>query len=181
VSQLPANRATRRDRESGVALVELVLVMFPLVIFVGGVLQFGIAISNWHNLNRIANEGARWAALNSWPNCTTSPNVCSDSSTCDDTLDDYLRCEAARAGITPSSVDVEICRPVGATAAAGQPVTIRLTARVNFLSASEVRASTAKGVGDSGFMEWLGLDIRGEATMRLEAAPTNLTNLGGCT
>ena len=77
VRPLDDTRARRRqDRESGQAMVEFVLVLFPLLVLVGGVIQLGIGIANWHDLNRIANEGARFAATNEWPGCAASQQTC---------------------------------------------------------------------------------------------------------
>ena len=132
----------RQDRESGQAMVEFVLVLLPLVVFVGGVIQLGIGIANWHDLNRIANEGARYAAINEWPDCPSGAQPCTGNPACTASqaalngrsLANFLRCEAVDAGlegIRPQ--DVVICRP-NATAAIGDPVTVRLSNRVNFLS-----------------------------------------------
>lgn len=155
----------RRDRESGVAVVEFVLVLFPLIIFVGGIIQLGIGIADWHNLNRIANEGARWAAINDWPDCTEAPDVCAGDNTCDDTFVNFLRCEAVDAGMPASAVQITVCQPAGAVQDVGEPVTVRLTSRVKFLSGSK---------NDRRKADWLGFNIRGQATMRLETRPTNL-------
>lgn len=160
----------RQDRASGQAMVEFLLILFPLVLFVGGVIQLGIGISDWQNVNRIANEGARWAATNDWPNCTEAPAVCKSDATCDDSLGDYLRCQVTNAGLAPGTVQVVICQPAGATPEVGEPVTVRLRSRVNFLSGDET---------DPRVIEWLGITIRGQATMRLETRPT-LLGLGTC-
>lgn len=158
----------RQDRESGQAVVEFVLVLIPLVIFVGGIIQLGIGISDWHNVNRIANEGARWAAMNDWPNCTDQPAVCKGDATCDDTFTNYLRCQATNAGLPAGSVQIAVCQPAGATPDVGEPVTVRLRSRVNFLNGSKA---------DRKKVDWLGITIRGQATMRLETRPTNLGSL----
>jgi hypothetical protein len=162
----------RQDRESGQAIVEFVLVLIPLVIFVGGIIQLGIGVSDWHHVNRIANEGARYAAINDWPTCVEAPAVCKGDVTCDDSLNNYLRCQARNAGLPPSTI--RLCQPAAAASGApevGEPVTVRLTTRVTFLGGS--RADRKK-------LDWLGITIRGQATMRLETRPTSLGALGAC-
>ena len=65
-------------------MVEFALILFPLLILVAGIIQFGIALNYWLDMQRIANQGARWAAVNNWPpdcpagsavgDCDGSPN-----------------------------------------------------------------------------------------------------------
>ena len=151
-------------------MVEFVLVLIPLIIFVGGVIQLGIGVASWHELNRIANEGARFAAVNEWPNCPSGLQPCTGNppdchpanpSTLNGrSLENYLRCEAIDAGL-PAITPV-ICRP-NATATIGDPITVRLMYRVNFLSADG---------SDRNKATWLGVDLRGEATMRIERTPS---------
>jgi hypothetical protein len=156
-------------------MVEFLLVLFPLIVLVGGVIQLGIGISHWHDLNRIANEGARFAAVNEWPDCPATETTCTGNPPCNAqpatlrrrSLANYLRCEATDAGL-PSSVGVTICSPAG-TATFGEPVTVRLTSRFNYLSLNQD--------GSNG-VSWLGADIRGEATMRVERPPTKYTASG---
>ena len=47
-------------------MVEFALILFPLLIIVAGIIQFGIALNYWLDMQRIANQGARWAAVNCW-------------------------------------------------------------------------------------------------------------------
>jgi hypothetical protein len=149
-------------------MVEFALVLVPLIIFVGGAIQLGIGIANWHDLNRIANEGARYAAINEWPNCppvaqpcTSNPTLPGGAPNCTTatgwSLAHFLRCEATDAGLR--GVVPLICRP-GSTATIGDPITVRLTRRINFLSSASQRVTR------------LGVTLRGEATMRLERTPS---------
>ena len=122
-------------------MVEFVLVLFPMIVLVGGVIQLGIGIANWHDLNRIANEGARFAATNEWPGCSATQLTCTQNppdcqappATDPDgrSLDNYLRCEAERRGSRSHDATV-ICNPEGT--GVGEPVTIKLTSHINFLS-----------------------------------------------
>ena len=58
---------SRADRESGQAATEFALILIPLMIVVGGIIYFGIGLNYWLDMNRVANQGARWAAVNNWP------------------------------------------------------------------------------------------------------------------
>ena len=68
----------RKNNESGQAMVEFALILFPLLIVVTGIIQFGIGLNYWLDMNRVANQGARWATVNNWPaQCprpTTTPS-----------------------------------------------------------------------------------------------------------
>ena len=41
------HRARRRHDESGQAMVEFALILFPLLILVAGIIQFGIGLNYW--------------------------------------------------------------------------------------------------------------------------------------
>ena len=57
-------------------MVEFALILIPLLILVVGILQFGIGLNYWLDMNRLSNQGARWAVVNSYPGCArTDPNV----------------------------------------------------------------------------------------------------------
>ena len=151
-------------------MVEFALVLLPLLVFVGGIIQLGIGIANWHDLNRIANEGARYAAINEWPNCPMGLQPCTGNPTCHPanpaslngrSLANYLRCEAVDAGL-PAGVTLVICRPL-ATAAPGDPIRVKLAYRVNFLNHDS---------GDVRKVSWFGVTLRGDATMRIERTPS---------
>ena len=47
-------------------MVEFALILFPLLILVVGIIQFGIGLNYWLDMNRLANQGARWAVVNAY-------------------------------------------------------------------------------------------------------------------
>ena len=62
-----------RSRERGQALVEFALIAPLFLLIVVGIIQFGIGLNYWLDLNRLANQGARWAVVNhGWTNCDVS-------------------------------------------------------------------------------------------------------------
>ncbi len=66
VSAVHANapRAPRRaERESGQALVEFALILPLFLLIVVGIIQFGVGLNFWLDMQRIANQGARWAVV----------------------------------------------------------------------------------------------------------------------
>jgi hypothetical protein len=116
-------------------------------------MQFGVALNYWHDLQRIANQGARWAGVNAYPGCPqTGPET-----PCEPSLQAYLETEPVSKGLKP---DVEVCfeeMSGGASGAAiGDPVTVRVTSTVELVP--------LVGIGH--------LDLSGVATMRVEQPPT---------
>ena len=135
-----------RSRERGQALVEFALIAPMFLLIVVGIIQFGIGLNYWLDLNRIANQGARWAVVDKWPACPGDP-------TC--TLIEHLEMQAVSGGLDPQ---VAICFENGETV--GEPVTVRAEHAFNFLA----------------IMDLAPITLRGRATMRIEQPPTNLTN-----
>jgi Flp pilus assembly protein TadG len=163
----------RRDRESGQATVEFALILFPLLMVVSGIIYFGIGLNYWLDMNRIANQGARWAVVNNWPpecqrtdaTCTTVP-ACTSATRTKVKLQDTLKCMAISKGLQ-DGVLVDICYP-NTTNNAGDPVRVRLRQPYNFF-----------------FLDSVGITLTAKATMRLEQPPNfsklQPDNAGVCT
>ena len=170
----------REDRERGQAMVEFALILFPLLLLVAGIIQFGIALNFWLDSNRIANQGARFAVVNAWPGCerTDAADSCVNTYDCDDpaldppvdpalnqSLENYLRCQAISNGLQ-NSVQVSICYPDDGDAttqngSVGTPVRVRLESDFEWLPL--IGGAVGRPT----------LNLRGEATMRLEQDQTN--------
>ncbi len=61
--------ATHRVREqTGQAVVEFAILLFPLALIVIGILDFGRALNYYNDLTQLAGQGARAAAVNQNPN-----------------------------------------------------------------------------------------------------------------
>jgi hypothetical protein len=143
--------ARRHDRESGQAMVEFALILFPLLFLVSGIIWFGIGLNFWLDMNRIANQGARFAVVNCGPG--TAPPACTPS------LQQWLTNEAISQGNDPT---VAICyenmsgqsggNPVPTV---GDPVTVRLKQPFNLVP-----------------MLSISIDLKASATMRLEQVPS---------
>ena len=164
-----AARRHRQDPESGQATTEFALILIPLVMLIGGIIYFGIGLNYWLDMNRVANQGARWAAVDNWPapcprnpdpldtsySCTTPYPTCNSSTGIlkpgsHATLQEVLRCSAR------NNPAVNICYPgkTPSTATLGDPVRVTLTAPYKFFFWDSVR-----------------ITLTARATMRLEQLP----------
>jgi Flp pilus assembly protein TadG len=148
----------RRDRESGQATVEFALILFPLLIIVVGIIQFGIGLSYWLDMNRLANQGARWAVVNGWPNCPRTQGTACNAATVgpSNRLDVYIESEALTQGLE-SAVNATVCYPDDGDASTtpgtvGTPVRVRLDAPFTFRA----------------IMKLGSINLRATATMRIE-------------
>lgn len=137
-----AVRSTLRD-ESGQAAVEFGLLVPFLCILVLVLVDFGKAMNYWLDLNHVAAEGARKAAVNVYPTAAEYQTY----------VRDRLETTELQSGGTssiPTAATVSICLPEGGDV--GDPVTVRVEVGyrwIPFISSTE----------------W---DIKGTATMRLE-------------
>jgi hypothetical protein len=157
-------RALRRLRsERGVALTEFALILPVLMLLLIGMLEFGKALNYWIDQTHLANQGARWAAVNRNPSLTPGTQ----------SLQQYI---AARANTDElelggtkniqAPLSVFICFPTGSTNV-GQPVRVIVSTTYHWLPLIGAK------VGAS-------VPIRGTATMRIEAKPVNYAANGPC-
>jgi TadE-like protein len=149
---LIAVRRTRARDERGQALVEFALIAPLFLMIVFGIIQFGVGLNYWLDLQRIANQGARWAAVNAYPNCPVE----GPAAPCSPTLQEYLVSEPVSGGLKPT---VSVCfeqmsEPTGAVI--GDPVTVHLN--------SDFKLLPLIGIGR--------VNLKAEATMRIERQPT---------
>ena len=149
-------RRTRRKDERGQAMVEFALIAPLFLLIVAGIIQFGVGLNFWLDMQRIANQGTRWAAVNRFPGCTTGTTVCGSP-----TLQAYLASEPVSGGLKTC---VTVSLPDGTVS--GKPVTVQLD--------SPFQLVPILGIGK--------LHLRAKATMRLEQDATRYaTGLGGTT
>ena len=158
-----AARRHRQDPESGQAMVEFALIAPLFLMIVVGVIQFGVALNFWFDMQRLVNQGARSAAVNCGP---SAANQCGPT-----TLAAYL---GPKRAATPEGQviskgnfpTVEICyvpptsngtAPPGWTPSAGDAVRVTLTDRYRL----QAIVNLAK------------IDLKARATMRLEQDPTS--------
>lgn len=163
-------RGSRRLRgERGVAMVEFALVVPLLLLVAVGLLQFGRVFYYWITTNHLANEGARWAAVD----CAPATSGCGLGA---GNLQQYIYDNAGISGNTElqsgagSGLKVCIIPPVSV----GDPVTFKVQKRFTFLP---------YGLGA------MKVDINGSSTMKAEffrasggTAPSysSVNNIGVC-
>jgi Flp pilus assembly protein TadG len=157
----------RRARsEDGLALVEFALLLPVLALLLFGMLDFGKAFNYWIDETHLANEGARFAAVNRNPGGSGM------------TLQQFIREQATTAELknggtssVGSPLQVCVAFPSG-TSNVGDPVKVTVQTTYTWLGFIAGRIGLNQTT------------IRGQATMRLEAAPTNYqvaNNIGSCT
>ena len=163
--------------ERGQALVEFVLLLPVFLLITFGVIEFGKAFNYWIDTTHLANEGARYAAVNRWPTCPSD-----DTSFCHEQLRAYVQQRAntkeladgganVKSGLTynvgsPSAADgIVICFPESGSTDVGKAV--RVTVKAKYELAVVDGLFSAIGLDDIGE-----INLSSSSTMRLERKPT---------
>jgi Flp pilus assembly protein TadG len=142
---------TLADDERGVAVVEFALILPVLLGIVLGIIQFGTAFNYWNDLNQVAADGARYAAVNKVPSGGT--------------LTSFVQGQADTGELrNGASVCVQFI-----SAATGQPV---LESQAQVGDSVKITASYPFRFANIGPLSAMAPTIRGNATMRLEQMPT---------
>jgi hypothetical protein len=162
----PYRRAARRlGIERGQALVEFALIAPLFLMLVVGIIQFGVALNFWLDMQRIANQGARWAVVDAYPGCprTSPPGL---GCAAPGAFQTFLSNEKiAKGEVINPYICFEAKTGPGGTAAAGDPVTVTINRPFTFNLI----------VGHVGT-----INLHAAATMRTEWAPTVYTEDGPC-
>jgi hypothetical protein len=166
---------TRFREARGTALAELALVLPLLLVLLLGMLDFGKALNEWIDETHLANEAVRLAAVNykpdaGWPSCpTTDPTGgigCYIQRTAN--IGEFTNGRTGNA-YAPTQDGAKVCidfPDVGhTTPVVGDPVEVEITVDYQWLNYVATWLSPTT-------------PLRGKATMRLEALPTNYTS--GC-
>jgi hypothetical protein len=155
-----SGRLRGRKSERGQVLVEFALLAPLFLLIVVGILQFGLALNFWLDMQRIANQGARWAVVNKFPTCASAPNVKCTSPT----LQTHLADEPVSQGLN-DKVCVDVTFPSG-TSNVGDPVKVEVYAPFRFVA----------------LLNLAKIRLGADATMRLEQVPGRYgSGLGGTT
>jgi Flp pilus assembly protein TadG len=151
-----AGRSLRDER--GTALVEFALVLPVILLLIFGILWFGRAFNYSTDQTHLANEAARFAAVNANPG---APNQ---------TLPQWINSQIDTTELQSGSSDVPqpatvaICFPNG-TSNVGDPVEVAITSQFKFIPILNLPGT---------------ITIKRTATMRLESTPTNYSAVGTC-
>jgi Flp pilus assembly protein TadG len=154
-SGTPSPFLSRLRGESGQGVVEFGMVVPLLCVLVLVFVDFGKAMNYWLDLNHVAMEGARRAAVNQYPTAGEYQTY----------VRDRLETEELKSGGTgsvPSAAEVAICLPEGSDV--GDPVTVQVKVDYDWIP------FIATGV----------FGIKGTATMRLEQK-ADFSGVGTCT
>lgn len=169
----PNSKATAFKRwlrdERGVAVTEFALVLPLLMLLLFGMLDFGKAFNYWLDETDIANQGARFAAVNNNPGASASL-----------TLQNYLRASADTKELelgsgfsTLGALKICVSFP-NTTSNVGDPVDVEAKTTYQFLP------FISRKVFGVNLFQWT---LSSSATMRIEQAPTNYSpanNHAGC-
>ena len=147
--------------EQGQALVELAFVIPLVLLFLFGIIDFGLALNQQNSETNIANIAVREAAIVTSTNFTATCNGNSES-----TLNAWAQCEAASDGAAAPSVcvaDISGASP-SSTYTTGDPIKVEVTSSFSWL-----HLITGKVAG-------LSSTIGANATMRYEGSLTGTTS-----
>ncbi|MFL5953777.1 MAG: TadE/TadG family type IV pilus assembly protein [Gaiellaceae bacterium] len=161
--------ATPRRRlgdETGQALVELALVLPVLMFVIFGGIELTRGITYWLDANHVANETARWAAVNRLPPAISAPTEANFQSFATGALNSagFPQTDAGRGTVR----GFKVCLPDGASSVVGN----RVVATVTLTWPLPMITSLA---GIFGFSpSRTSIPIKGSSEMRLEQVPTYL-------
>jgi hypothetical protein len=154
----PRSRRRLLD-ERGVALAEFALVLPLLMLLLLGMVDFGKAFTMWIDETHLANQAARYAAVNNAaPACT--PNPCLE-----DQIEDEADTDELRESFDDPGNGVCIYFPSGA-GAIGDPVKVVVTGKTKFF---DFLTGFVPGLDGAGMKT-----LRASATMRIEKAYDSL-------
>jgi Flp pilus assembly protein TadG len=153
--------------ERGQATVEFAVVLPLVLLLVVGLIEFSKGFNYSISLNHLANEGARWAVVNTVPG-ETAPSVAN--------LKTYIKNQINSEELSQSAV-VNVCfshsdsSDTSSTPKIGDPVTVKVQTPYDLGVVSNVGdlAGSLFGTGDTDFGQ---LTLTGESTMRFEQVPT---------
>ena len=125
----PLRILSRRLRgERGQAMVEFALLAPLFLVIVTGILQFGLALNQWLQMQNIAGQGVRLAVVNQYPGCARTRTPIGS---CAPTLQEFLKSQALSQGLK-DSVCVDVSFPE-TTTTLGSPVKVHLQAPFTLL------------------------------------------------
>ncbi len=156
-------RAHTARREDGQATVEFAIVIPLLLLLVVGIFEFGKAFNYWIDLNHLANEGARWAAVDKLPG-NPSPS-CADFKTY---LLNQMNTGDLKSKVTPANITLKVDTQGGLPPQVGDPVSVSIKAPGYKI------ASLGENIN-------LGtVTLGSKSTMRLEQVPSWTTSSDPC-
>jgi Flp pilus assembly pilin Flp len=151
-----ASRRLRND-ESGQATVEFALILPVALILIVGIINFGIALNFWLDMQRIANQGARWAVVDAYPGCPRSSAPGAGCATAGAFQTFLSNQKLANGEVIQPVICFESTSGGGGTPTAGDPVRVQITRQF------PLRIP---------FFSFASISLHARATMRTEWDPT---------
>jgi Flp pilus assembly protein TadG len=157
--------------ERGQALTEFALVLPLLLLLMLGLIDFGKAINYWIDETHLANEGARWAAVNNNPGSGSGQTLQQYILAQADTAEERGQVKGTQQ--TAHAANVKICLYKASdgtsetTGSVGDTVEVLVTYNYNWLHFLVAKA----GVGPT-------TAITGKSAMRVEVPPTYSSDSG---
>jgi Flp pilus assembly protein TadG len=143
----------RLSDDRGQALVEFALVLPLVLVVIMGILWFGRAFNYSIDQTHLANEAARYAAVNANPS-SSSPSLNAWILSQLDTTELKSGSSGPGSGVNAPGAQLTICYPNG-TSKVGDPVKVTVTSTFHFLP----------------ILKLADAPITGSATMRIEVPP----------
>ncbi len=114
-------------------MVEFVLIAPLLFVLVGGIVQMALALNYWLDMQRIANQGARWAVVARYP--LSDDTMCTtDNDPCAEALETTLVDAAQSDGLTPTvCISFPLKNGAAGGGGIGEPVRVRLESDFTFV------------------------------------------------
>jgi TadE-like protein len=122
-------------------MVEFALIAPLFLLIVAGIIQFGLALNYWIDMQRIANQGARWAVVARYPKNDGSGAMCTSSSLCSSPyrLQDILFEQAISDGLKPL-----VCINYDGDPTVGSPLKVTLSTNFTLVPILEIGTLTIK-------------------------------------
>lgn len=168
-------KGNRGRGERGQATIEFAIVLPLVLLLVAGIIEFGKGFNYWLNLNHLANEGARWVAVDKLPAYGSTPSTQSPTKAL---LTSYLvgqiTTEELRTKIEGDANAITVCTTPssGLTPLVGDQVRVRIRTPYALPLVASVADFASKLVG-GGSSTFGTLTLAGSATVRLEQPLTN--------
>ena len=154
--------------ERGTALVEFALVLPLVLVLLLGMIDVGKAVNYWNDETHLANEAARYAAVNNSPDPNWAANKTNPSyklNTAIKSQADSNELQTGGSSSIPSPMNVCIYFPNG-THNVGDPLKVVVTVQYNWLGYLVGRRGGSLPSSQ----------LTATSTMRIEQAPTDPTN-----
>jgi Flp pilus assembly protein TadG len=157
------SRKTKLQEQDGQAMVEFAFVVPLLLVLILGIFDFGRAINYWIDMTHMANDAARFAAVDHVPPTIGTVSCGTGGTALQACIREGANSAELRDGTGQVSTRVKVCITYSSDSV-GEPIAVAVSAVYRWLPFLKMSAAT--------------VGLNGQATMRREAKPVNVT--AGC-